>query len=115
MTPPLSIIDFDRTDQHLASQAAQLLVTGFKTHWPAAWPDLDSALKEIDDIVIPANIHRIAVDDNRNVMGWAGALSQYAATTWELHPLVIQPEFQSQGLGICLLNDLEAQVQKKGG
>ena len=35
------------------SQAAALLVAGFREHGPCSWPDMDSALKEVQDALQP--------------------------------------------------------------
>ena len=43
----MKTIDLKADNQDAIQQAASLLVEGFKEHWPKAWPDLDSALKEV--------------------------------------------------------------------
>ena len=61
------------------------------------------------------HVSRIAVDASRQALGWVGARSGYRGKTWELHPLVVDPAFQHQGVGRALARDLEVQVRRRGG
>jgi aminoglycoside 6'-N-acetyltransferase I len=36
-----------------------MLVEGFKTHWPNAWPELDSALEEVRESFGQDKISRV--------------------------------------------------------
>lgn len=42
--------------------------------------------------------------DGETLLGFAGAIPQYGMTAWELHPLVVNEKFRSQGIGtrLCL-------------
>lgn len=111
----MKIIDLHAEDKEAIQQAAHLLVTGFKEHWPNAWPDLPSALQEVQEALQPGMINRIAVDDDGAVLGWIGARSEYDGHAWELHPLVVRPDQQGKGIGRALIADLEAQVSARGG
>lgn len=96
-------------------QAARLLVIGFREHWPAAWPDMDAALAEVSDLLQPGCICRVALDERGRVIGWIGAIEAgYDGRVWELHPLVVDPARQGQGIGRALVADLEAQVRARG-
>jgi len=75
-------------------QAADLLVRGFREHWPDAWPDMAAAMNEVQESFSADRINRIATDDNGEVLGWIGGISQYRGRVWELHPLVVSPEHQ---------------------
>lgn len=96
-------------------QAAKLLVEGFREHWPEAWPDLDDALAEVIEALGENRICRVAVDDRGKVLGWIGGISEYDGHAWELHPLVVDPSVQGQGIGRALVADLEEQVRQRGG
>ena len=111
----MRIIDLEPNDQQAVQQTARLLVEGFKEHWPNAWPNLDAALQEVQTRFGPDRISRIAVDDHGTVLGWIGGTKQYDGHVWELHPLVVRPDCQRQGLGRALVADLEAQVSARGG
>jgi aminoglycoside 6'-N-acetyltransferase I len=43
----MRITNFPIQNQEMIEQSANLLVEGFKEHWPRAWPDLDAALEEV--------------------------------------------------------------------
>ncbi|MBM3129488.1 MAG: GNAT family N-acetyltransferase [Chloroflexi bacterium] len=111
----MQIIDFCAGDEKAIRQAANLLIDGFKDHWPNAWPDLASARKEVQEALQPDRINRIAVDAQGAVLGWIGGRSEYDGNAWELHPLVVRPDQQGKGIGRMLVNDLEAQVRERGG
>ncbi len=96
-------------------QAASLLVEGFREHWPEAWPDLDSALKEVREMLAEDRICRVALDREGNVVGWIGGIPEYDGHVWELHPLVVKPDEQQQGIGRALVTDFEEQVRQRGG
>ena len=85
---------------HIAQQqAAALMVVGFAEHWPAAWPDLDSAMRTVDEALSDNRICRAAVDDDGEVVGWAAAEPLYNGNVWELTALVVNPSRQRQGIG----------------
>jgi aminoglycoside 6'-N-acetyltransferase I len=109
------IIDLSADDKTLVEQAARLLVEGFQENWPNAWPTIDAALNEVNECLDPERILRVAVDDNGNVLGWIGALTEHNGIAWELHPLVVDPQRHGQGIGRALVNDLEEQIKQRGG
>ena len=111
----MRIIDLDPNDQWTLEEVAALLVEGFKGHWPRAWPDMDSALEEVHEALEPGRICRVALDDNGEIAGWIGGISQYNGNVWELHPLVVRPELHGRGIGRALVSDLEQQVHARGG
>ena len=92
-----------------------MLVEGFKTHWPNAWPDLESAFREVQESFRADRISRVAVSDDGKVLGWIGAIREYDGHAWELHPLVVQPDHQGSGIGRVLVSDLENLVRQRGG
>src|SRR4028118_883535 len=99
-------------DEPKIQQVARLLVEGFKEHWPNAWPDLNSALQEVQESFGADRISRIAVGDSNQVLGWCGGLERYDGNVWELHPLVVGTEFRRQGIGRSLVADLAAEDRK---
>ncbi len=110
----MRITDLTPDDDVLIRQAAAALVEGFQEHWPAAWPDLDSALEEVREALEPGKICRAAVDGD-TLLGWVGGIPGYEGNVWELHPLVVHPAHQGRGIGRALVADLEAQVRARGG
>jgi aminoglycoside 6'-N-acetyltransferase I len=111
----MKIIDLTPTDEEAIQQVAALLVAGFKDHWPAAWPDRDDAMEEVNESFGKDRISRVAFDENGKVLGWIGGISQYEGNVWELHPLVVHPDHHRHGIGRALVADLEAQVRARGG
>lgn len=111
----MQIVDLQPDDAGMLQQVAALLVEGFREHAPEAWPTLEAALEEVHDALGPGKISRVALDEAGAVCGWIGALSGYAGRVWELHPLVVAPACQRQGIGRALVSDLERQVAARGG
>ncbi len=111
----MHIIDLPADNQELIKQAATLLVQGFKEHWPNAWPDMDTALEEVRRCLGPGRINRVAVHEDRTLLGWVGASREYQGHAWELHPLVVHPDHQRKGIGQTLVADLEIRVREQGG
>jgi len=111
----MQIVGLHPDDECAIHQAAALLVEGFKEHWPDAWPDMATALEEVRRALEPDKICRAAIDDDGTVLGWIGGLSGYGGKVWELHPLVVDPAHQGQGIGRALVADLERQVRDRGG
>lgn len=109
------IIDLLPSDRNSIHQVATLLVEGFREHWPNAWPSLEAALAEVEASFGEDKISRIAVDSDRNILGWIGGSSQYDGNVWELHPLIVNPNYRCQGIGKALVADLEEQVRQRGG
>ncbi len=111
----INIADLKIENKETIRQAADLLVLGFREHWPNAWPDHKSALEEVMDALQAEKINRIALDEAGLVLGWIGAIPEYYGHAWELHPLVVRPGYQGRGIGAALVKDLEKQVKARGG
>ena len=107
----MHIVNFPTDDADVMHQAATLLVEGFKEHWPNGWPTMDAALEEVHEALEPGKICRVAMNDQGQVLGWIGALSEYEGNAWELHPLVVHPAHQGKGIVRALVLDLEVQAQ----
>ncbi len=115
MESGMQIVDLRPDDREAIQQAAALLVEGFKEHWPNSWPDMAAALKEVRASFGPNRISRVAVDEDGAVLGWIGGIGEYDGHVWELHPLVVHPDRQGEGIGRALVLDLEEQVRQRGG
>jgi aminoglycoside 6'-N-acetyltransferase I len=111
----VQITDLRPGDEQKIQQVARLLVEGFKEHWPDAWPDLNSALQEVQESFGADRISRIAVGDSNQVLGWIGGIKRYDGNVWELHPLVVGTEFRRQGIGRSLVADLATEAKNRGG
>jgi aminoglycoside 6'-N-acetyltransferase I len=111
----MNIIELKSDNQIAINQSAEMLVEAFKVHWPNAWPDIQSALEEVEEALQPGKLARAAVDDNGSVLGWVGGSAEYYGHAWELHPLVVRPDLQGNGIGAALVADLIQQVKEHGG
>ncbi len=111
----MQIIDLVKENQDAIKKTANLLVQGFRDHWPKAWPDMDSALQEVHEALQKENINRIAIDDDEVILGWIGGIPEYNGNAWELHPLVVNPKYQGKGIGQALIADFEQKVKERGG
>lgn len=101
-------------DARIRQQMAELLVIGFREHWDA-WSTVPEALDEVQ-MIVEKGFARVAWDETReNVLGWIGGLPEYDGNVWELHPMVVAPPYQRQGIGRALVADFEQQVQQRGG
>ena len=111
----MKIITPQHGDKKLIQQAAQLMVDAFREHWPNAWPTLEEGHEEINEMFKDGRIFRTAVNEEGNVLGIIGGISQYDGNVWELHPLAVQPSMQGRGIGKVLVADFEEQVRLRGG
>ncbi|MEI2691637.1 MAG: GNAT family N-acetyltransferase [Anaerolineae bacterium] len=102
-------------DTAALQQAAALLVVAFSEHWPLAWPDMPAAWEEVYECLAEENICLAALDEAGSLLGWIGARPAHGVTGWELHPLVVDPARQGEGIGRALVAALEAEVQARGG
>lgn len=110
----MEIIDLDPDDAQQIQATAALLHAVF----PEFWTDLEMALEEVHASLEPGHVSRVALDDDGHVLGWIAAIPQYGeppnVTGWELHPLVVDPAHQGQGVGRALVADLEWQLVARG-
>ena len=111
----IRIVDLDGSDPGRVRELASMLFEAFKEHWPSAWPDLESALREVRESLQSDRLNRVAIDRDGAAVGWIGAIREYHGYTWQLHPIVVRPDRQRQGIGRSLVADLEAQVCARGG
>lgn len=94
------------------AQAAALLHRVFAPQ--DSWVTLAEAKDEVAEMLAPDRILRVALAEGR-VIGWIGGIPGYKGNVWELHPLLVAPDWQGQGVGAALVQDFEALVLAKGG
>lgn len=111
----VEIRDLRAEDEGLIQQVAAMLVAAFKELAPDAWPDMESALGEVRESFSPDRLSRVAMGEDGTALGWIGGIQQYDGHVWELHPLVVRPDCQRQGIGRALVADLEARAREQGG
>jgi aminoglycoside 6'-N-acetyltransferase I len=108
------IVDLRPGDASLVRQVAELLVEGFRDHEPEAFPDTGVALAEVRRSFEPQRLSRVAVDPPGTALGWIGGIAHYRGRAWELHPMVVRPDRQRQGIGRALVMDFEERVREHG-
>ena len=111
----MQIITLTPENKDLIQQTARILVDAFREHWPDAWSTFEDALQEVDQMLAAGRICRVAVSEDGDLLGAVGGIPQYGGNVWELHPLVIRPNMQRQGIGRALVADFEEQVRLRGG
>lgn len=110
----MRIVDLHPADEERIRQVAVLLIEGFREQSPDSWNTVESALAEVRESFAPDRVSRVAIADDGTVVGWVGAISQYDGRVWELHPLVVAPASQRQGIGRALVTDLESVLRARG-
>ena len=108
----MRIVDLTEDSTELINGVAQIVLDGFEG---ASWPNIESALAEVRASLADGQISRVAVDDDRVALGWIGGNQQYDGHVWEMHPLVVNPARQRQGIGTALVADFERCVLDRGG
>ena len=111
---PVEIRELRPEAEEHARQVARMLTVAFREHSPTAWPTLEAALQEVQASFGPDRISLVAVDSNGSALGWIAGQEQYNGHSWELHPLVVHPAHQLQGIGTALVKDFETLVRARG-
>jgi aminoglycoside 6'-N-acetyltransferase I len=91
---------------------AAILVAGFADRSPA-WPTLEAGINEVNAFSTDEHISLVATI-NDTIVGWISATPQYQRFGWELHPLVVAPAYQHQGIGKALVAALCARLAEHG-
>lgn len=107
-----TIVDLKAPMTDTVAQTAALLQRVFAPQ--GSWVTLAEAEVEVAEMLAPERILRVAIADGQ-VIGWIGGIPEYNGNVWELHPLLVAPEWQGQGVGAALVRDFEALVLAKGG
>ncbi len=110
----MEIRDLRECGANVHHQAAELLYQGFRDHWPAAWPTLESAHTEVRECLEEGRIC-LGLLEGKSLVGWTGGIPEYNGHVWELHPLVVEQAFRRQGFGRRLVSELEREARAKGG
>jgi aminoglycoside 6'-N-acetyltransferase I len=110
---PVSIVDLS-SDPGLVEPVARLLSETFQGR-AEDWQDLASAREEVRSSLEAGRLSRVCIDGSGLVLGWIGALPDYAGRVWEIHPLAVKASHRRQGIGRALIDDVERCVSARGG
>ena len=94
----------------LKLQAAKILISAFG-EIGSAWPDMKSAMMEVEECVDLPNAC-VGLCDGDRLLGWAGLRPMYEKT-WEMHPLVVAPDAQGKGVGRLLVAEIEREAKAR--
>lgn len=106
----MKIEKLKRENKQWIDKGAELLVVCFEH----AWDTKEEALEDMEKFVQEERIALVAIEEE-SVVGMIGAIPSYGKTGWELHPLAVEPSYQSKGIGTKLVAALEEEVYKQGG
>ncbi len=109
----MNIRQLKKEEKELIQQAAEAIVAAFADSHPDAWPTLKDGFEEVEDCLDPEMVLLVALDDAGKLLGWIGGREEYDFA-WELHPLVVDPATQRQGVGRALVAELEKRVKAAG-
>ena len=98
---------FGTEDAAHVAAAAALLAAAF----PQAYADC--AAEEAAQILDSERIAVKAVSGGE-LIGFAGAIPQYGATGWELHPVVVDARHRGRGVGAALVREIERLCAARG-
>ena len=95
------------------ARTADVMLAGFSA--AGGWNDLTpaTARREVEASLVPDRISRVACLDGE-IVGWIGGEESYEGNVFELHPLVVVPAHQHEGIGRALVLDFEACVRERG-
>mgnify|MGYP000845338529 FL=1 len=99
-------INLSSSSDAVKKRAARILFEASRSVTDTSWNTLESAEAEVTEC---CNSEYIAVGyiHNGDLAGWIGLRPAYGNTTWELHPIMVGPEYQKRGIGSKLLEEIE--------
>lgn len=101
-----------RTNESEIAAVGAIVVAGFADRSPA-WPTLADGINEVVTFSTEHQISLVATIDH-TVVGWVSATPQYHHYSWELHPLVVAPQYQHRGIGRALVQALCTALVERG-
>jgi aminoglycoside 6'-N-acetyltransferase I len=107
----LDFVDLAESNEYKLA-AARILLSAFLGMGNPAWPDIGSAVEEVEECADSPNV-TVGARVDGELAGWVGLRPMYERT-WELHPLVVAPERQGHGIGAELLREAERVGRERG-
>jgi aminoglycoside 6'-N-acetyltransferase I len=107
----LHIVDLAQLDDGQIARAARILREALQN--PTAYKAPGEAEAEVADVLGNPERFGFAALDGDDLVGWIGGIRGYFHSL-ELHPLVVDPARQRQGVGSRLLAALETRARAEG-
>ena len=108
----LTIVEFAALTTNQLAAAARILREAL-VHVPSGYQGEGEAEAEVARMRSDPKRFGFAAIQQDTLIGWIGAFRTYSHG-WELHPLVVDPNYQRRGVGSALLAHLEARVRADG-
>ena len=108
----MHIISLTDTAAAVREEMAAILLAALD-HAPSAWHDMASARHEVAGFFGNPERFALGAFDGDRLVGWIGAI-RAASHAWELHPLVVHPDRQRDGIGTRLVQALEQEARGAG-
>jgi len=106
----IDIVSFEHLTTAQHDDAISILMRAL-VHVPSAYHTVEEARAEVERLSNEERLGLGAVCSGR-LAGWIGAIRTYDKG-WELHPLVVDPGFQRQGIGTALVRALEERARSE--
>ncbi|HNZ78129.1 MAG TPA: GNAT family N-acetyltransferase [Bacilli bacterium] len=104
----LSIEVFSKQNKQYIEEATKLILDNFYL------TNKDDVKEEVLRCLSEERVAFAAVIDD-HLIGFIGAIPQYANTGWELHPLLVSKAYRFQGIGTLLVRAVEKEIALRGG
>jgi aminoglycoside 6'-N-acetyltransferase I len=108
----VTIVGFHQLTDAQFAAAADVLRAAL-AHLPSGYRAAGAAEAEVAARLKAVDWIGMAALADERLVGWIGAIKTYAHG-WEIHPLVVAPDWQRKGIGSALLEQLEARVRREG-
>jgi aminoglycoside 6'-N-acetyltransferase I len=105
------IVDLDARDGDIVERLASITHEAFRENSPDWVPTIDLARDQVLQAAGHGRLGRVLMVQGEPA-GWIGLIT--GRYVWEIHPLVVAIEHQSQGFGHLLVDDV-AEIAREGG
>lgn len=109
----MHIVDLVPEDAEHIDVLARVLLASFADLSPAYLPTIDAARAAINETFGEDRCSRLLLTGTGEIGGWIAGARAYGRL-WELHPLVVTPQWRRHGFRLALVRDLARLVAARG-